>query len=196
MEKEQISLLKKGDKKAFEEFVSLYEKKIYRYAYNFTKNPDDALDITQEVFLKVHKNIKKFKENSSLSTWVYRITSNVCIDFSRKNKLTIPITEENEDYILNLHDNSTNIEDLVANKDISEDIAVSLSKLDDDAKQIVIMRDVLELSYNEISDALKLEVGTVKSRISRSRKKLRNILIDLWNKNNGDTSNNIESEVE
>lgn len=189
MKKDLVSMLKARDIKAFEQFVNEFEKKIYSYAYNFTQNQDDAMDITQEVFLKVYKNIHKFKENSSLSTWVYRITSNVCIDFVRKNKYTVPITVENEEYIFQVVDNTQNIDEIIKNKDLSSEIYNALNKLDENSKQIIIMRDILELSYSEISDILKLESGTVKSRIARSRKKLRDILVDIGNKTGSASSN-------
>lgn len=181
-----VSLLKSRDIKSFETFVSEYEKKIYNHAYGFTLNKDDALDITQEVFLKVYKNIDKFKENSSLSTWVYRITSNVCIDYSRKNKniKITPINCENEEMISQIPDPCANCIDIVINRELSDEIASSLLSIDADARQVIVMRDVLGLSYGEISEILKLEDGTVKSRISRSRKKLREKILNFRNKSN------------
>ncbi|MFI3226298.1 MAG: RNA polymerase sigma factor [Clostridia bacterium] len=174
-----VSRLKTGDIKAFEELVELYDKKIYNYAYGFTLNHEDSLDITQEVFLKVYKNIGKFKENASLSTWIYKITSNVCIDVARKNNRhkTVTINSENEEFINQIPDKTPLIDEIVENNELSAELSSSMKKLDFDAKQIIVMRDVLGLSYSEIGDALKLEDGTVKSKISRSRKKLREILL-------------------
>ena len=183
MSDELVSKLKKYDIKAFEEFVSLYEKKIYNYAYGFTLNREDSLDITQEVFLKVYKNIDKFKEKSSISTWIYRITSNVCIDFARKakpNKI-VSITDENLDIIQNIKDTKILPEDFLVQTEMSEEIISSLNGLDYDAKQIIVMRDILGLTYSEIGEILKLEEGTVKSRIARSRKKLRSIILEKRN---------------
>ena len=186
MSDELVSKLKKYDIKAFEEFVSLYEKKIYNYAYGFTLNREDSLDITQEVFLKVYKNIDKFKEKSSISTWIYRITSNVCIDFARKakpNKI-VSITDENLDIIQNIKDTKILPEDFLVQTEMSEEIISSLNGLDYDAKQIIVMRDILGLTYSEIGEILKLEEGTVKSRIARSRKKLRSIILEKRNFSN------------
>ena len=183
MSDELVSKLKKYDIKAFEEFVSLYEKKIYNYAYGFTLNREDSLDITQEVFLKVYKNIDKFKEKSSISTWIYRITSNVCIDFARKAKpnKVVSITDENLDIIQNIKDTKILPEDFLVQTEMSEEIISSLNGLDYDAKQIIVMRDILGLTYSEIGEILKLEEGTVKSRIARSRKKLRSIILEKRN---------------
>ena len=183
-DKDLVPLLKSKDIKAFDTFVSEYEKKIYSYAYGFSLNRDDALDITQEVFIKVYKNIDKFKENSSLSTWVYRITSNVCIDYARKNKnnKNISITDENIEFINQIPDNASCTDEIIENRELSDELVNSLNKLDADSKQIVVMRDILGLSYSEIAEILKLEDGTVKSRIARSRKKLRDILIHIRNK--------------
>lgn len=193
MEKAKILLLKSRDIQTFDSLVKEYERKIYNYAYNFTKNHDDALDITQEVFLKIHKNIDKFKEDSSLSTWIYRITANVCIDFSRKNKYTVPITEENEEYVFQIADGTAKVEKNIINNELREEITTSLRILDADSRQIIILRDVLGFSYSKISEVLELEEGTVKSRISRSRKKLREIILKSRNKNEDTTSNNIEA---
>lgn len=183
MERNLIMLLKSRDLKAFDTLVSDYEKKIYNYAYSFTKNPEDALDITQEVFLKIHKNISKFNENSTISTWIYKITSNVCIDWARKQKPTVAITTENEDFINQVADKSDSVEGQIQQKEISNEIHHALSLIDEPSRQIVIMRDIQGLTYDEIGQILELESGTVKSRISRSRKKLRDIIVNLRNKN-------------
>lgn len=174
-----VSRLKVNDIKAFEELVELFDKKIYNYAYGFTLNHEDALDITQEVFLKVYRNIDKFKENSSLSTWIYRITSNVCVDVVRKNNKnkTVAISAENEEFINQIPDKSASTDEIIENNELSEELAAALKKLDFDARQIIVMRDILELTYSEIGAILKIEDGTVKSKISRSRKKLREIIL-------------------
>lgn len=178
-EENLVKRLKSRDIKAFEELVSIYDKKIYNYAYGFTLNHEDSLDITQEVFLKVYRNIDKFQENSSISTWIYKITSNVCVDIIRKNNKnkTVAITPENEEIINQLQDSSASAEQIVENHELSDELSDSIKKLDYDAKQIIVMRDILELSYSEIAEILKLEDGTVKSKISRSRKKLREIIL-------------------
>lgn len=183
MNDELITKIKNHDVKAFETLVTLYEKKVYNYAYGFTLNREDALDITQEVFLKVYKNIQKFKEESSISTWIYKITSNVCIDFARKSKPgnIININDENFNLIENIKDSAIAPVDFVLQNELSEEIIDSLNKLDFSSRQIVVMRDILQLSYSEIATILNLEDGTVKSKISRSRKKLRDIIVKSRN---------------
>lgn len=183
-EEELIAGLKMHDIKVFEQLVSMYEKKIYNYAYGFTLNREDALDITQEVFLKIYRNIDKFKEKSSLSTWIYKITSNVCIDAVRKNNKhkTVDMTAENEEYINKIPDKAESVDKILENKEISEEIFNSIKQLDYDSRQVIVMRDILGLSYTEISEILKANDGTIKSRISRSRKKLREILLNQGTK--------------
>lgn len=185
-----VERLKAKDILAFEEFVNDYSKRIYTYAYGFTTNVHDSNDITQEVFLKVYNNIDKFKENSSLSTWIYRIVSNVCLDFVRKgkNSKVISITQENEEFIHQIEDNSTNVEKTILNNELGDELLLALDKLDEESKQVLILREVSGLSYSEISEALKLPEGTIKSRISRSRKKMRDIILELRNKNQIHTS--------
>lgn len=192
MDNTTISLLKSRDLKAFDALVKEYERKIYAFAYRFTKNHDDALDITQEVFLKIHKNIESFNEDSSISTWIYRITNNVCIDFVRKSKPTVSITDENQEYIYQIADNEST-EKTVLNNELREEIFTSLSEIDENSRQIVILRDILGFSYQKIADILEIEEGTVKSRISRSRKKLRDNILFLRNKSKKSTSKNIET---
>lgn len=178
-----VNRLKAKDIAAFEEFVAEFSKKIYNYAYGFTTNAEDSSDITQEVFLKVYNNIDKFQENSSLSTWIYRITSNVCLDFARKNKNTkiISITEENAEMINQIADKTIDVEKNVENNELGNELATALNMLDEDSKQVLILREISGLSYGEIADALKLQEGTVKSRISRGRKKLRELILELRN---------------
>lgn len=183
MNDELIDKIKENDSKAFESLVLLYEKKVYNYAYGFTLNHEDALDIAQEVFIKIYRNIKNFKGDSSISTWIYKITSNVCIDWARKSKnnTTININDENFNLIENIKDSKVSPLDFVLQEELSREILESLNELDFASRQIVVMRDILQLSYGEIAEILQLEDGTVKSRISRSRKKLRDIIIKSRN---------------
>ena len=172
---------KSGDMVAFDQLVYNYEKKVYLMAYRSTANEQDALDISQEVFIKVYRSIASFKEESSFSTWLYRITSNVLIDFSRKkqNKSTLSLYVENEDeeeLYIDLPSREDTPEQAYEAKSLREEIQKALLSLSERHRQIVIMRDINGFSYTEISEILNISEGTVKSRLARARENLRRIL--------------------
>jgi RNA polymerase sigma factor (sigma-70 family) len=98
-ENELVRLAAEDDIGAFEKLVALYEKRVYTMALRMTGNPDDAFDISQEAFIRVHRSIKGFKGDSKFSTWIYRIVSNLCIDFNRKQKRIkqVPLERDDED---------------------------------------------------------------------------------------------------
>lgn len=175
-----------GDMSAFEKIISMHEQSVYRIALRYTKNESDALDISQETFIKVYRAISSFKGDSSLSTWIYRIASNVCIDHIRKNNKPpeVPLykTDENGNtYDINVPSPIGNPEEYVDSAETMDEIACALNKLSDEHKEVIVLRDIEGFSYAEIADILEVEEGTVKSRIARARKKFRTILIESGN---------------
>ena len=184
-ERDIVALAQKGDKNAFEQIVTIYEKKIYNMALRYTKDPEDALDICQEVFLRVYRFLPGFKGDSSLSTWIYRITMNVCHNTVGKKT---NIYEMSLDSGTNDDEAQTEIADVrfdpekeFEKKQTREIIARGITMLDADYRDAIIMRDINGMSYDEIATALGVSQGTVKSRISRAREKLKNFLIKNGN---------------
>lgn len=173
----------KGDMASFEELILSYEKKVYNVALRILKNPEDAKDISQEVFIKIYKNLDKFDGKSSFSTWVYRITTNACIDELRKKKgketfsMDSEIEEDEGSFKREFADNSPSPEEAVISKETGNEIIKSVEKLSDEHRTIIVLRDIHGLSYTEIADMTGLSIGTVKSRISRARLHLKNIII-------------------
>ncbi len=171
-----------GDMSAFEELIIQYEKKVYNVALRVLKNPDDAMDISQEVFIKIYKNLDKFDGKASFSTWLYRITTNTCIDELRKRKgketYSIDNDIENEEgsYKREFVDNSPTPEEQTIIKESGNEIIKAMENLSDEHRTIIILRDIEGLSYNEIADITGVSIGTVKSRISRARLSLKNII--------------------
>ena len=167
---------------AFEELIIQYEKKVYNVALKKIKNPDDAMDISQEVFIKIYKNLDKFDGKASFSTWLYRITTNTCIDELRKRKgketYSIDNDIENEEgsYKREFVDNSPTPEEQTIIKESGNEIIKAMENLSDEHRTIIILRDIEGLSYNEIADITGVSIGTVKSRISRARLSLKNII--------------------
>ena len=177
--KELIYRAKMGDVAAFEELISGYEKKVYNTVYRFLENTEDARDITQEIFLKIYTSLKNFKEGSSFSTWLYRIAVNTCIDFCRKKKEdALPITDEMDGSGMGQGEHSKMPEDVMENKELKKALNDAIKSLPEDLRMCVVLRDIQGFSYVEISEILKCPTGTIKSRINRGRRVLRQILKD------------------
>lgn len=185
-EQASIRLAKEGDEQAFEALVTAYERKVYNYALRSTGNEQDAMDITQEVFLRVFRSLSGFKEESSFSTWLYRITFNICIDFSRKNakrnENSLSLDGEAADgKELELPDERHAPEAAYDRKELREEIAGAILRLSEQHREVLVMREISGLSYAEIAEVLELEEGTVKSRIARARENLRKIIVATGN---------------
>jgi RNA polymerase sigma-70 factor (ECF subfamily) len=181
-EKYYLKKAKSGDIEAFEILVEGHQKRIYNIALKMLGNKDDAMELSQEALIKIYKSIKKFKEESSLSTWIYRITTNVCLDYLRKmkNKKTYSIDEtldlDEGEVNIQIVDNSNRPDKIFEQKETREMIKKSINQLSVDQRMVVILKDIEGYSYEEISNYLKVPVGTVKSRINRARILLKNIV--------------------
>jgi RNA polymerase sigma-70 factor, ECF subfamily len=178
-ERELVRKSRDGDIYAFEELIKSYEKRIFNIAFRMTGNREDASDTAQEACIKIFKSLDKFKENSSFSTWVYRITSNVCIDEIRKRKNNvIPLIVESQDgdYEMPVEDKSQRPDEIIENKEMSMLIKKCINELIPEHRIIIIFRDIYGYTYEEISETLSISMGTVKSRLNRARNMLRSIL--------------------
>ena len=166
-----------GDVNAFEKLVTEYEKGVYAIAQRMTGNPEDAADMTQETFIKAYNSLQSFRGDSKFSVWLYRIASNVCLDFlrSRNRKPTVSLSvedDEGEETQLDVADESHSPELLLERSLTRDAVRRGLQALPPDYRQILLLREIQGLSYEEIADVLRIEVGTVKSRIFRARKRL------------------------
>lgn len=183
MDKEIVNKVLNGDTQQFETIVLKYTKMVYNLAYRMLKDFQEAEDISQEVFLKVFKQLKKCKDKETIKTWIYTITYNTCIDLIRKNKNQQNISifknqneNDNNDAYIKIESNEYTPEKQVIIKEEVKNLENALNKLDDVSRTIVFLRDVKELSYNEISQITGINIGTIKSRLSRSRNQLKNFL--------------------
>lgn len=166
-----------GDVNAFEALVTAYEKNVYNLALRMTGNPEDAADMTQEAFLKAYNSLESFRGDSKFSVWLYRIVSNVCLDFLRRRSRrgTVSLSAEGddgEDVQLDIPDEEQSPEALLERRMTREAVRRGLDALPPDSRQILLLREIQGLRYEEIAAALDIEVGTVKSRIFRARKRL------------------------
>ncbi len=170
-----------GDVGAFEELTTAYYSKVYSICYRMLNNTEDAYEQAQETFIKAFKYIKDFKGNCAISTWLYRIATNVCLDFIRKNKKKKVISiEQNTFEDLQLKDSliseNPGPEKVAETNAQKQAIKEAMDKMNEKNRLAIILRDFMGLSYDEISDTMKIPVGTVKSRISRARNELRELL--------------------
>jgi len=186
----EISLIresKNGNSSSFEELVSPHYKKAFNTAYRILGNLEDANDVAQDAIIKVFKSIGSFKENSSFSTWVYKIVVNTCIDFKRKNNkqeviyLDKQIGEKNGGLVLEIPDKAGTPESLFEENEVKHIIHDAINELNFEQRKIIVLRDVKGFSYKEIAEILDCSEGTVKSRISRSRNNLRKVLVSKLN---------------
>lgn len=181
-----IRRVQAGDQDAFAKLLEAYEKPVYNLCLRMTGNREDAADLTQEAFLKVWRGAAQYQFESSFSTWLYRLTSNVCIDFLRgkKRRQTVSLTVEEEQdgaQELEIPDTAPLPEEQVLHAETKREIAAAMGELEENFRLILTLRLVENLSYEQIADALELKVGTVKSRLARARSKLKNILVKNGN---------------
>ena len=166
-----------GDVNAFEPLVSAHEKNAYNLALRMLGSAEDAEDAVQEAFLKAYRSLNDFRQDSRFSVWLYRIVSNLCLDQLRRRKrqaeqsLTVE-DESGEETELDVPDESFSPGALLERKLTREAVRRGLDALPPEHRQILLLRELEGMSYEEIGRALSLEPGTAKSRIFRARKRL------------------------
>jgi RNA polymerase sigma-70 factor, ECF subfamily len=175
-----------GDTLAWEEIVRTHNRRIYNICYRFTNSPDDAEDLTQEVFIKVYKTLTQYDlEKGAFTTWVTTMTRNLLVDHFRKSKqdrMTDSMdagTSSEEDSLTlgdQIADQGPNPDDVVASQQTQKMVQEALKKLSPELREAVILRDLQDMDYKEIAQVLKVPEGTVKSRINRGRTELARLL--------------------
>ncbi len=177
-----VTALCQGADDAYEILLQRYQQPVYNLVYRLMNDPSDASDIVQEVFLKVFKNIGNFRGNSSLKTWIYRIAVNEAYNhrrwFSRHQRREVALGPEEglRSYADSLADTSRTPFDQAADHETFALVEAALDKLNPKFRAVVVLRDIEDLSYEEIATVLDVSIGTVKSRILRGREGLRKIL--------------------
>jgi RNA polymerase sigma-70 factor (ECF subfamily) len=168
-----------GDGTALEELLLAYEKKVYSIAYRLMGSEADAADMAQESLIKIYRSTRGFKGEASFSSWVYRLTVNTCMDGLRRRKRAPISLEYACESGMPFEDTAAGTPETHAlSLERSEDIHKAIGMLSAEHKAVVVLRDITGLSYEEISDSLKISVGTVKSRISRGRQRLKELLLE------------------
>jgi RNA polymerase sigma-70 factor (ECF subfamily) len=178
-----LERLRDGEAAAFDQLYNDYHGLICNVAYRILGEREEAFDVTQEVYLSIFKNIRGFNGASSLKTWIYRITVNACLNRNRwwkrrKKNAMVPLgyyhPEDTNGFAETLRDNGVSPEEQAFRSELEGRIQEGLQNLAEEQRVAVILRDLEGLSYEEIAEALRISMGTVKSRIARGREHLRN----------------------
>ena len=194
-----IRRAQRGDADAFEQLLLEHQKNVYNLCYRMAGNPDDAMDLSQETFLRAWRCLDQYQFASAFSTWLYRLCSNICIDFLRRRRRqqTVPLTFEDadgEEQTYAVPDAQPLPEEQVELKLTRETLAAAMAQLLPEHRAVLQLRIVNEMSYEQIADVLDIQIGTVKSRLSRARNQLKKIL-ERGNLSRRASSESMEGEV-
>lgn len=175
-----------GDAAAWEEVVRLHQRRIYNLCYRFTNSPDDAQDLTQDVFIRVYRTLGSYDVGKgAFSTWLTTLTRNLLVDHFRRTKqermtdsMDVGIREEENSPALSeqIPDRGPAPDDRLASKETQAVVRRALARLSPDLREAVILRDLQDMDYKEIAQVLRVPEGTVKSRINRGRMELARLL--------------------
>jgi RNA polymerase sigma-70 factor (ECF subfamily) len=178
-----VDRFKGGDAAAFDEMVSRYWSRIYAMVHQFLRNPQDAEEVTQDAFIRAHRGLANFRGDSAFSTWLYQIATNLARNrywywWRRKRDRSVsfdaPVSPDSDLTLAEIIPAAVESpDDLTVTQEFVDRVAVGMEKLKSDHREILILRNVKNLSYEEIAGILHLSVGTVKSRIARARVQLR-----------------------
>jgi len=176
-----------GDTKAMEWLILKYQNRIYNVTLKMCGNPDDAAELTQEAFVKVIESINKFQGKSSFYTWLFRIAVNLTLNHCQRTSRTATRSLDAEEsgqegaakqYLKDFlsDENAADPAVLAQSRELCELAKQSLLKLDEPQRAVIVLRDIEGMNYNDIADVLNIELGTVRSRLSRARSHVRDIL--------------------
>ena len=177
-ETEVISRCQQGDQEALKEIFDKYHKKVYRIAYGVVRQREEALDIVQEVFIKLFRSIKNFKGRSHFYTYLYRMVMNTAIDHARRAGKQFTSSLDEEGSFEPSDEVEKGPERILLHKELEERVKLAMDKLPAEQKAALIFRDVEGLSYQEMAEAMGCSIGTVMSRLHYGRKKMQELLKD------------------
>ncbi len=190
VEIDDVELVKKcqgGDTSAYNELVTRYRGKVYAMIYNMVRNEQDAWDLAQDGFLKAWKSIGHFRGQSAFYTWLYRIMTNVTIDWLRKKQIQGTAEFDDAVEMRNIEPGSATApkaellpDEKMEHAEIRKRIDAALEKLSPEHRAVIVMKEIDGLQYNEIAEALECSLGTVMSRLFYARKKLQTLLKDVY----------------
>lgn len=164
-----LSRCRENDGEAWNMLINAYSKSVYNIALNFFAERDIASDVTQEIFIKLYHSLAKFREEKSFTSWIFAVSRNYCIDYWRKNRKHLENRQELDEKI---NAGAPTPEETLAKESEIEVLRKRIAQLEPDLRLILIMRDINDMSYQEIAEKFSIPEGTVKSRINRARLKL------------------------
>lgn len=182
-----VERLRNAEENAYEELIERFQQPVFNLVYRLMNDPADASDVVQEVFLKVFRNVAAFRGQSSLKTWIYRIAVNEAHNhrrwFSRHRRQEVGLERDSHEMCFHetLSDPGRSPFELASSEETHHLIEAALEGLNPTFRTAVVLRDVEDLSYEEIADVLQINLGTVKSRILRGREALRHALVARMN---------------
>ncbi|MBD5148479.1 MAG: sigma-70 family RNA polymerase sigma factor [Oscillibacter sp.] len=183
-EQQWVEEAKGGSQEAFACLVRAYEKRVYALTRRMCPTPEDAAEAAQEAFLAAWQGLPNFRGDAAFSTWLYRLASNACVDIlrkeSRRGAAEGPSLDD-EAVPIDPPDRAPTPQEAVERRELREEIEAGLAALPAEYRQPLVLREIHQLSYQEIAQAMDLDLGTVKSRISRGRRRLREILLQSGN---------------
>lgn len=187
-DKALVKMAQDGNARAFRILMERYQRKVYAVALGFLRNQEDALDVVQEAFIKVHRYIGKFEGNSGFYTWLYRIVANLCIDFLRRKKRQRGVefddgirhdqTEAHSGTDLTHLTQLGDPREMLRRKEILDAVTDSLEHLSDKHRSVIVMREFQGMSYEEMAQAMDCSKGTIMSRLFHARKNMQKLLGD------------------
>jgi len=177
-----------GDTEAFDELVTRYRTRVFSMIYNMVRNEQDAWDLAQDSFVKAWKSIKRFRGRSSFYTWIYRIVMNVTIDWLRKKQVKGAGAEFDDAVELKEIDPASRTVpkadalpfETMERSEIRARIEKAIAQLSPEHRAVILMKEIEQMQYHEIAEALGCSIGTVMSRLFYARKKLQNLLRDVY----------------
>lgn len=171
MEEEQlwIKQVLAGDKEAYANIINKYKNQLYATVLRMTRNPQDAQDFVQDAFIKVYRNLDKYKADGSFSSWLYRVAVNHCMDEFRKKQYTTVQIEVDEEKVVN----PNHPEIIFLKHEKKRQLERLVSTLPDDERLIILLRYINEVNYEEISEIMGVPLSTVRNKLHRAKKKMR-----------------------
>ncbi len=175
-DEELIAAFLEGDQSAFEELARRYETQVFNLAYRILGNRSDALDVSQEVFILLFRKLGTFRSESRFSTWLYRVATNACRDYTRKKRYHLSLAdradEDMPEWEEMLPGDAENPDDLLIVTELRERVRTAIRELPLKFREVVFLHDIEGYSYGEVSEILGISLGTVKSRLNRARRRL------------------------
>lgn len=181
---ELVERVQHGDLEAFEVLVRRYQHRVYNHVSRMVGPGEDATDLTQDIFVKVYRSLNRFRRQASFQTWLYRVTTNLCVDRHRRSQrapqvtrsLEAPLETDAGEVETEVPDWDDNPERRMMTQELQQQVKVAILQLSDKLRPVIVMHDLEGQSYEEIAAALRIPLGTVKSRLFNARAALKELL--------------------